>query len=94
EKLILLTDVPGIMQYTPQGRVVLSEVTSTQIDELIADGTIAGGMVPKVEACLEAIRQGANHVHILNGNDRHALLLEVFTDRGIGTLVRGGEMKA
>jgi acetylglutamate kinase len=91
EKLILLTDVPGIMQNTPQGREVLSEVTSTQITELIADGTISGGMVPKVEACLEAIRQGARHVHILNGNDRHALLLEVFTDRGIGTLVRGGE---
>lgn len=94
EKLILLTDVPGIMQDTPQGRQLISQVTPTQIGELIDNGTISGGMVPKVEACLEAIRQGARHVHILNGNERHALLLEVFTDRGIGTLVRGGEWEA
>ena len=49
--------------------------------------------MPKVEACLNALRYGACHVHILNGNERHALLLEVFTDRGIGTLVRGDEEK-
>lgn len=91
EKLILLTDVPGIMRETPSGREVVSEITPTEIFELIEDGVISGGMVPKVEACLEALRQGANHVHILNGNDRHALLLEVFTDNGIGTLVRGGD---
>jgi acetylglutamate kinase len=89
EKLILLTDVPGIMR----GGEVLSEVTPAQIDELIAEGTISGGMVPKVEACLNALRHGARHVHILNGNERHALLLEVFTDRGIGTLVHGDEGK-
>jgi acetylglutamate kinase len=89
EKLILLTDVPGIMRETATGKEVLSEVTPTQIAELIENGTIRGGMVPKVEACLEALRQGAKHVHILDGGQRHALLLEVFTDRGIGTLVRG-----
>ncbi|PWK09575.1 acetylglutamate kinase [Tumebacillus permanentifrigoris] len=90
EKLILLTDVPGILK----NGVVLSEVTAAQIDDLIADGTVSGGMVPKVEACLEALRYGARHVHILNGNERHALLLEVFTKNGIGTLVQGGEPTA
>ncbi|HEU4965000.1 MAG TPA: acetylglutamate kinase [Bacilli bacterium] len=89
EKLILLTDVPGIMQETAEGRKVLSQVTPAQIADLIEDGTIRGGMVPKVEACLNALDQGARHVHILNGKQKHALLLEVFTDRGIGTLVRG-----
>jgi acetylglutamate kinase len=91
EKLIVLTDVPGIMRETPSGRQVISEITPKEIAELISQGIISGGMVPKVEACLEALSQGAQHVHILNGNDRHALLLEVFTDKGIGTLVRGGE---
>jgi acetylglutamate kinase len=90
EKLILLTDVPGIMK----NGAVLSEVTAAQISDLIADGTVSGGMVPKVEACLEALSYGARHVHILNGNERHALLLEVFTKKGIGTLVRGGEPTA
>jgi len=93
EKLIVLTDVPGIMRETPSGREVVSEITPTEIFDMIEDGVISGGMVPKVEACLEALRQGAKHVHILNGNDRHALLLEVFTDKGIGTLVRGGDTK-
>ncbi|KEO81590.1 acetylglutamate kinase [Tumebacillus flagellatus] len=87
EKLILLTDVPGIMQ----NGTVLSEVTAADILRLIDEGTIHGGMVPKVEACLNALEYGARHVHILNGNERHALLLEVFTKNGIGTLVRGGE---
>ncbi|MFD2172275.1 acetylglutamate kinase [Tumebacillus lipolyticus] len=85
EKLILLTDVPGIMK---DGQV-LNEVTSSEVQELIADGTIAGGMVPKVGACLEALRGGAQLVHILNGKEQNALLLEIFTQRGIGTLVRG-----
>jgi acetylglutamate kinase len=91
EKLILLTDVPGILRETASGKKLISEITPPEIFELIHQGIISGGMVPKVEACLEALSQGARHVHILNGNDRHALLLEVFTDRGIGTLVRGGE---
>ncbi|MBL0389170.1 acetylglutamate kinase [Tumebacillus sp. ITR2] len=90
EKLILLTDVPGIMK----NGSVLSEVSAGDIANLIGEGVIHGGMVPKVEACLEALRCGARHVHILNGNERHALLLEVFTKNGIGTLVRGGEQTA
>jgi acetylglutamate kinase len=58
---------------------------------LLEVGQITGGMVPKVQACLQALEAGAKHVHILNGEEPHALLLEVFTDQGIGTMVIGGE---
>ncbi|ASS76796.1 acetylglutamate kinase [Tumebacillus algifaecis] len=83
EKLILLTDVPGILK---EGQVI-NQVSSDDVHSLIEDGTIAGGMVPKVEACLAGLAGGAKQVHILNGKDPHALLLEIFTERGVGTLV-------
>lgn len=91
EKLVLLTDVPGIMRDTPAGKQILNQVTPAEIHQLIGEGQITGGMVPKVEACLQALAAGAKHVHILNGEEPHALLLEVFTDQGIGTMVIGGE---
>ncbi|WP_018132045.1 acetylglutamate kinase [Effusibacillus pohliae] len=91
EKLVLLTDVPGIMRETPAGKEILNQVTPQEIQALLAEGQITGGMVPKVEACLQALAAGAKHVHILNGEEPHALLLEVFTDQGIGTMVIGGE---
>ncbi|BCJ87899.1 acetylglutamate kinase [Effusibacillus dendaii] len=90
EKLVLLTDVPGIMRDTANGKQILNQVTPKQIQQLIEEGQITGGMVPKVEACLQALQAGAKHVHILNGEEPHALLLEVFTDKGIGTMVIGG----
>ncbi|ARU61122.1 acetylglutamate kinase [Tumebacillus avium] len=83
EKLILLTDVPGILQ----AGELINQVTPEEVDALLADGTIQGGMVPKVEACLAALHGGAQQVHILNGKEPHALLLEIFTERGVGTLV-------
>lgn len=83
EKLILLTDVDGIMQ---EGKVI-SEITEQQINQLIDTGVIYGGMLPKVAACLTALHSGAKQVHILNGNEPHSLLLEIFTKQGIGTLV-------
>jgi acetylglutamate kinase len=91
EKLVLLTDVPGIMRETEHGKEVISQITAGEIRELVKDGTIYGGMVPKVEACLGALASGAKHVHIVNGEEPHALLLEVFTDQGIGTMVLGGD---
>jgi acetylglutamate kinase len=94
EKLVLLTDVPGIMRETVRGKEVISRITADEIRKLIADGTIYGGMVPKVEACLGALESGAKHVHIVNGEEPHALLLEVFTDKGIGTMVLGGDIHA
>ncbi|TCS74154.1 N-acetylglutamate kinase [Effusibacillus lacus] len=91
EKLVLLTDVPGIMCETQDGKQVLNQITPAGIQQLMEEGQITGGMVPKVEACLQALAAGAKHVHILNGEEPHALLLEVFTDQGIGTMVIGGE---
>ncbi len=84
EKLILLTNVAGL-----QGRQgeVLTGLTTTQVDELIADGTIHGGMLPKIGCALEAVKSGVNSAHIIDGRVAHAVLLEIFTDAGVGTLI-------
>ncbi len=85
EKLILLTDVPGLLD--GDGRLVTG-LSRAQVEAYIADGTIAGGMLPKVRCCLEAVGAGVHSAHIVDGRVDHALLLEVFTDAGVGTLVR------
>lgn len=82
EKLILLTDVPGIMDKKDK---VISTLAEQQIKRLIDDGTIAGGMLPKVQACLRAVYGGVSKTHIIDGRVPHCLLLEIFTKRGIGT---------
>jgi acetylglutamate kinase len=82
EKLILLTDVPGVKDRN--GRII-STLTLQQIKKLTKEGTIAGGMLPKVQACLETIRGGVLKTHIIDGRVPHCLLLEIFTNRGIGT---------
>ncbi|MDQ3261798.1 MAG: acetylglutamate kinase [Burkholderiales bacterium] len=86
EKLILLTNIAGVMD--KQGQV-LTGLTSARVDELIADGTIYGGMLPKIETALDAVRNGVKTAHIIDGRVEHALLLEVLTDEGVGTLIRG-----
>ncbi|MFN8544992.1 MAG: acetylglutamate kinase [Candidatus Binatia bacterium] len=82
EKLVLLTDVEGV-----KGRdgTLLTTLAADAAQDLIADGTIAAGMIPKVECCIEAIRGGVQQAHIIDGRVRHALLLEVLTSRGVGT---------
>jgi acetylglutamate kinase len=82
EKLILLTDVEGV-----KGRdgALIDTLPADAASDLIRDGTIAGGMIPKVECCLEAIRGGVKQAHVVDGRVRHALLLEVLTSRGVGT---------
>jgi acetylglutamate kinase len=84
EKLILLTDVEGIRD--AQGNV-LSTVDIERATQLIREGVIAGGMIPKVECCIEALRGGARKTHIIDGRVRHAVLLEIFTREGVGTEV-------
>lgn len=81
-RLVLLTDVDGVKE--PSGDLV-SSVNSETISRMIKDGTVTGGMIPKIEYGLEAIGQGVGKVHIINGTKRHALLLELFTDSGIGS---------
>lgn len=86
EKLILLTDVPGLLD---RKKKVLSTLTRKRIDSLVKNGTIAGGMLPKVAACLEAISGGVRKTHIVDGRIPHCLLLEIFTKEGVGTEIVG-----
>ncbi len=86
EKLILLTNTAGIIDKKEQ---LLTGLEPAQVDSLIADGTIHGGMLPKVNCSLDAIRSGVKTAHIIDGRVEHAVLLELFTDAGIGTLIRG-----
>ena len=84
KRLLFLTDVPGVMN---QNKEVQGELTVAQCKAMIADGTIAGGMIPKVETCIHAIEKGVEGVVILNGKTPHAVLLELFTEHGAGTLI-------
>lgn len=85
EKLILLTDVEGIKDANDK---VIYEAHKDEINDMIADGTISGGMIPKVNGCIEAIDSGVTGVHIIDGRIPHCLLLEIFTKSGIGTLIK------
>ncbi len=87
DKLILLTDVEGIFEDYNNKKTLISELKLDDIGEKIASGIISGGMIPKVECCAQAIRKGVTSTHILDGRIPHSILLEVFTDKGIGTMV-------
>jgi acetylglutamate kinase len=87
-KLILLTDVQGVMD--AEGNLI-SSLDTAQAAQLIQDGTLTGGMIPKVRCGLEAVREGVDKTHIIDGRIEHAVLLEIFMDRGIGTEIVGGE---
>jgi acetylglutamate kinase len=87
DKLILLTDVEGVYKETGQGPEFISTVREEEVRDLIRTGQINGGMIPKVQACLQALEQGVTRTHIIDGRVAHALLLEIFTDEGIGTMV-------
>ena len=84
EKLILLTNIPGVMD---KNKNVLTGLSTQDIDNLIADGTIYGGMLPKIACALEAVKGGVVSAHIIDGRVPHATLLEIFTDEGMGTLI-------
>lgn len=84
EKLMLLTNIAGLMD--KQGQV-MTGLTTEQVDSLIADGTIYGGMLPKIRCALEAVQNGVNSAHIVDGRVPNAVLLEIFTDIGVGTLI-------
>ena len=83
-RLLFLTDVPGVLD---KEKNLIKELSVTEARRLIADGTISGGMIPKVETCIEAIEKGVEGVVILNGKTAHAVLLELFTEHGAGTLI-------
>jgi acetylglutamate kinase len=83
-RLILLTDVDGVLDASGS---LISSISAENINHMVEEKTISGGMIPKIECAIEALKNGVGKVHIINGNKRHALLLELFTDKGIGTEV-------
>ncbi|WP_068636854.1 acetylglutamate kinase [Thauera butanivorans] len=85
EKLVLLTNTPGVLDKS--GRL-LTGLTPREIDELVADGTLSGGMLPKIGSALDAARNGVKSVHIIDGRVEHCLLLEILTDHGVGTMIK------
>ena len=87
EKLIYLTDVPGVLTDVADPGSLVSRLSATRARLLIADGVVTGGMIPKVEACLAAIDQGVPSAHVLDGRIPHVVLLELFTDAGVGTMI-------
>ena len=85
EKLMLLTNIEGLLDKNGK---LLTGLTATEVDNLIADGTIHGGMLPKIASALNAVKSGVNAAHIVDGRVEHAVLLEIFTDEGVGTLIK------
>jgi acetylglutamate kinase len=85
EKLVVLTNTPGVLDKNGN---LLTGLTHRKFDELFADGTISGGMLPKISSALDAVKNGVNSCHIIDGRVEHALLLEILTNEGVGTLIR------
>jgi acetylglutamate kinase len=86
EKLVMLTNTPGVLDKNGE---LLTGLTPRDIDEMVADGTLSGGMLPKIASALDAARSGVKSVHIIDGRVDHCLLLEILTDQGVGTLIKG-----
>ncbi len=91
ERLITMTDIPGILRDVNDPDSIIKRVNTEEARQLFKDGVISGGMIPKVECCIEAIEKGVRRVTILDGRVPHAVLLELLTDEGAGTLVKGME---
>lgn len=94
EKLAFLTDVEGVYANPYDSTSLISELTTDQMQELLNSGNVGGGMLPKLKNCLDAVNNGVSRVHIMDGRIAHCLLLEIFTNRGIGTaILKDGEEK-
>lgn len=89
EKLVFITDVPGILENVEDPNSVVSVIHVEEVKELISSGVISGGMLPKVDCCIAGVEAGVQNVHILDGRIEHCLILEIFTKKGIGTLIEG-----
>ncbi|PKM76930.1 MAG: acetylglutamate kinase [Firmicutes bacterium HGW-Firmicutes-15] len=87
DKLVLLTDVPGLLQDPKDLESLISILKVSQVSDYVANGTISGGMIPKVKCCVEAVTGGVGRTHIIDGRVPHSILLEIFTDEGVGTMV-------
>jgi acetylglutamate kinase len=89
EKIVYLTDIAGLRKDIDDAASLIQRITVDELSALIANGTISGGMIPKVESCMQAVRGGVKSAHILDGRIAHVLLLELFTDQGVGTMITG-----
>lgn len=89
EKLIYLTDIEGLRSDVGDPSSLISAVTAGDLEAMIAEGTVSDGMIPKVQGCIDAVRSGVGRAHVLDGRQPHVLLLELFTDAGIGTMIEG-----
>lgn len=87
EKLVYLTDIEGLRRRVDDAASLIRQTTAGELEALVADRTISGGMIPKVAACVHAVRHGVRRAHVLDGRIAHVLLLELFTDEGIGTMI-------
>lgn len=87
QKLVFLTDVEGVLKDVHDPSSILSFIKAGDVQALKDDGTISGGMIPKVDCCIEAVEKGVSNVHILDGRVEHCLILEIFTPEGIGTMI-------
>ena len=87
EKLIILTDVPGVLRDPSDPTSLIQKIRVDEIPSLIEEGIISGGMIPKIETCVNAINNGVKSCHIIDGRKKHSLLLEIFTTNGIGTMI-------
>ena len=87
EKLIILTDVPGVLRDPSDPNSLIHKIKISEVPDLIEEGIITGGMIPKIETCVKAIENGVNSCHIIDGRKKHSLLLEIFTTNGIGTMI-------
>jgi acetylglutamate kinase len=85
EKMIYLSDVNGVLANKSDPHSVISSLTATQAREMIATGAVDRGMIPKIEACLETLERGIRKIHVIDGRERHSLLLEIYTNTGVGT---------
>ena len=89
EKLVYLTDIEGLRRDVRDAGSLIRQIGAAELEQFVADGSVAGGMIPKVASCIHAVRNGVGNAHILDGRIPHVLLLEIFTDEGIGTMIKG-----
>jgi acetylglutamate kinase len=87
QKLVYITDVEGILTDKDNPDTIIRQLSETQARKFISQGIITGGMIPKVECCLDALKRGVESVHVLNGKTPHAILLEIYTNEGVGTML-------
>ena len=90
ERLIMMTDIAGILRDTDDPNTLIPDITIEEAKQLYDEGVISGGMIPKVDCCIEAIREGVENVIIMDGRVPHSILMEILTDEGAGTMVTGG----